>query len=181
MRNWMKNLGLICVVAVLLLSAGAAAEPPAYYTRGEFVADFTLTTWTEETVTLSDLLAEKDVVLLHIFTLRCGGCEEEMPLLQAAYEAWGERVALLAVTIDDADTDKQLKTYCTRRGLTFPTARDTAGLAYCYPIYGVPTTFVIDRDGVLREIKEGAIKDLAAFEKLITPWLSAAETETPAE
>ena len=181
MRNWMKNLGLICVVAVLLLSAGAAAEPPAYYTRGEFVADFTLTTWTEETVILSDLLAEKDVVLLHIFTLRCGGCEEEMPLLQAAYEAWGERVALLVVTIDDADTDKQLKTYCTRRGLTFPTARDTVGLVYRYPIYGVPTTFVIDRDGVLREIKEGAIKDLVEFEKLIAPWLVVPGTENPAE
>lgn len=181
MRIWVKKLGLICMLAAFLWGASGAAEAPEYYTRGERVAEFALTTWADEAVTLSELLAEKEVVLLHIFTLRCGGCEEEMPLLQAAYEVWSDRVALLAVTIDAGDTDKQLRTYCTRRGLTFPTARDTADLAYQYPIYGVPTTFVIDRDGVLRGIKEGAIKDLAEFEKLITPWLAVPEEKNVAE
>lgn len=167
-------LWLIC----MLLAACAQAEAPRYYTRGDVVADVQLTTWDGQNVSLSTALSEKEAVVLHFFTMSCGGCEEEMPLLRDAYAAWGERVALIAVTIDEACTDKQLETYCTRRGLVFPVARATAELVSRYPIYGMPSTFVIDRDGVLREIKEGALVDLAAFEALITPWLADAAPAT---
>ena len=165
----------IWLLCMLLLTACALAEAPQYYTRGDTVADFILTTWDGLEVSLSAALAEKETVVLHFFTLRCGGCEEEMPLLREACEAWGERVALIAVTIDEADTDKQLKTYCTRRKLTFPVARDTAELAYQYPIYGVPSTFVIDKDGVLREIKEGAFRDAEEFASFVAPYLMPEE------
>ena len=162
----------IWLLCLLLWTGAALAEAPQYYTRGDTVADFTLTTWDGLEVSLSAAFAEKEMVVLHFFTLRCGGCEEEMPLLREACEAWGERVALIAVTIDEADTDKQLKTYCTRRKLTFPVARDTAELAYQYPIYGVPSTFVIDTDGVLREIKEGAFRDAEEFAAAVAPYLT---------
>ena len=170
---------LIVLICLLMLTA-AQAESTGYYGRGDQVADFSLVTWDGEEITLSAAMAGKEAVVLHFFTLRCGGCEEEMPLLQSAWEAYGEQVAFIAVTIDAADTDKQLKTYCTRRGLTFPVARDTAELAFQYPVYGVPMTLVIDKTGVLREIKEGALADLAAFEQLVGPWL-AAEDEYLAE
>ena len=94
-----------------------------------------------------------------------------MPLLQTAYEAYGERVGFLVISI--VGTDKQLETFCTRRGLTFPVARDAAQLSLTYPLYGVPLTLVIDGSGVLQEIREGVLTDMAAFEKLITPYLAA--------
>lgn len=165
-----RMIGLLCLM-MCLFAVPALAEIPQFYTRGDMVEDFILTTWDGQEVSLSAALAEKEAVALHFFTLRCGGCEEEMPLLREAYAAWGKRVALIAVTIDEADTNKQLKTYCTRRKLTFPVARDTAELAYQYPIYGVPSTFVIDKDGVLREIKEGAFRDAEEFAAFVTPYL----------
>ena len=162
---------LTAIVLVLIVFSVAGAESVEYYHRGDVVADFALTTWDGQTVSLYEMLAAKEAVLLHFFTLRCGGCEEEMPLLRAAYEAYGDRVGFLVVTIDDADTDKKLETYCTRRNLTFPVARDTARLAYQYPVYGVPLSLVIDQEGVLRDIKEGAMDDLAAFAALVEPYL----------
>ena len=164
---------LLALVLILLMAVPAAAEEQAYYSRGDVVADFTLTTWDEQEIQFSQLLAEKEAVLLHFFTLRCGGCEEEMPLLQSVYEVYGDQLAFIAVTIDQADTDKQLKTYCTRRKLVFPVARDTAGLAWQYPIYGVPSTFLIDKEGVLREIKEGAFRDAEEFAAFVAPYLMA--------
>ena len=167
-----RLLALLC-----LLMTTALAEAPDYYGRGDRVADFSLISWDGQKITLSAVLEEKDAVVLHFFTLRCGGCEEEMPLLQSAWEVYGDRVALIAVTIDQADTDKQLNTYCTRRGLTFPVARDTAELTLQYPIYGVPLSFVIDGEGVLREIKEGPLAELTAFMQLVSPWLTAEDED----
>ena len=139
------------------------------YSRGDTVADFTLTAWDGREVSLAVALAEKEAVVLHFFSPTCAGCVEEMLLIQAAYEAYAERVGFIVVSI--AGTDKQLETFCTRRELTFPVARDAAQISLTYPLYGVPLTLVIDKDGVLREIKEGMLADMAAFDALIAPYL----------
>ena len=165
MKRW------LLILILLLPFAAALAEEKTVYSRGDTVEDFTLTAWDGRELSLSAALAEKEAVLLHFFSPTCGGCVEEMPLLQAAYEAYGERVGFLVISI--VGTDKQLETFCTRRGLTFPVARDAAQLSLTYPLYGVPLTLVIDGSGVLREIKEGVMTDMAAFEKLITPYLAA--------
>lgn len=162
----------LILLAMLVMALPVLAEDvTSYYSRGDAVEDFTLTTWDGQAVCLSAVLAEKDAVVLHFFATWCGGCEAEMPLIQAAHEAWADRVGIIAVTIADGDTDAKLDTFCTRRGLTFPVARDMAGLAGQYPIYGVPLTVVIDKSGVLREIKEGAMADLTEFEALVRPYL----------
>ena len=169
---------LLALVLMLLMVFPAAAEEQAFYSRGDVVADFALITWDEQEILFSEALAEKETVVLHFFTLRCGGCEVEMPLLQSVYEAYGDRLAFIAVTIDQVDTDKQLKTYCTRRKLTFPVARDTADLALQYPLSGGPCTFIIDKDGVLREIKEGAFKDAEEFAALVESYLMPVDIAT---
>ena len=161
---------LIALLVLLMLLVTAKAEERVMYSRGDMVADFTLTAWDGQEVCLSAALAEKDAVVLHFFSPTCGGCVEEMPLIQAAYEAYAERVGFIVVSI--AGTDKQLETFCTRRGLTFPVARDAAQISLTYPLYGVPLTLVIDKDGVLREIKEGMLADMAAFDALIAPYLA---------
>ena len=164
---------LLALVLTLLMVFPAMAEEQAGYSRGDVVADFALTTWDGQELLFSQLLAEKEAVVLHIFTLRCGACEVEMPLLQSIYEAYGDRLAFIAVTIDEVDTDKQLKTYCTRRKLTFPVARDTADLALQYPISCVPSTFLIDKEGVLQERKAGAFQDAEEFAAFVAPYLVA--------
>lgn len=166
---------LVCMLLMLLMAVPAWAEEQMLYAPGDAVADFTLTTWDDQEFILSAALAEKDAVVLHFFTLRCGGCEEEMPLIQAMYEQYGDRLAFIAVTIDEADTVKQLKTYCTRRKLMFPVAKDTARLAWQYPIYGVPSTFIIDKDGLRQDVKEGAFRDEAEFAAFVAPYLAPVE------
>lgn len=163
---------LLTLLLLMMMLPALAEEAVPIYFPGDEVADFALTTWDGNAVVLSSMLEEKEAVALHFFATWCGGCEAEMPLLQAAYEAWGDRVGFIAVTIVDADTDKKLNTFCTRRGLTFPVARDTAGLTWQYPMDSVPLTIVIDKSGVFGAIKAGAIADLAEFEVLIQPYLT---------
>ena len=163
----------LAMLLMLLLLPFAGAEERTAYSRGDQVADFTFTAWDGQVMSLSAALAEKDAVVLHFFSPTCGGCVEEMPLLQSAYEMYGAQVGFLVVSI--AGTDKQLQTFCTRRELTFPVARDAQQICLDYPLYGVPLTLVIDKDGVLREIKEGVLADLEAFTKLLSPYLMLQE------
>ena len=163
----------LAMLLMLLLLPFAGAEERTAYSRGDQVADFTFTAWDGQVMSLSAALAEKDAVVLHFFSPTCGGCVEEMPLLQSAYEKYGAQIGFVVVSIEG--TDKQLETFCTRRGLTFPVARDTQQICLDYPLYGVPLTLVIDKESVLREIKEGTLPDLEAFTKLISPYLAVQE------
>ncbi len=164
---------ILCMGLALWMLAGLALAEPSYFRVGDAVKDFTLTTYNGQTVTLSELLSQKEWVLLHFFATWCGGCEEEMPRLQAAYETCGDQVAFIAVTIEPQDTDKKLATFAVRRGLTFPIARDTAGLKDAYPVYGVPLSVFIDHTGTVAHIKEGTFRTaedlLAVLTKLTGP------------
>ena len=162
-----------CLLALLLALSFAQAETAEKYHLGDAVGDFALTTWDGQPVTLSGALAEKELVLLHFWAGWCGACEEEMPVLQAFWEEYGDRVAVIAVTISDQDTVEKLQTYCTRRGLTFPVAQDTAGLKQQYPVYGVPASIVIDGTGTMVALKEGAMASAADYAALVAPWLAA--------
>ena len=85
-------------------------------------------------------------VLLNLWASWCGPCRDELPLLQAAHESYGERVAFLGVnTEDSADAAASL---LGDLGITYPQVVDVDGdlLAHLGPP-GLPVTVVLDRDG----------------------------------
>jgi thiol-disulfide isomerase/thioredoxin len=96
------------------------------------------------TITMSDLGGSP--VLLNLWASWCGPCREEMPLLQAAHESYGERVAFLGVNTEDS-TDAAAS-LLGDLGITYPQVVDVDGdlLAHLGPP-GLPVTVVLDRDG----------------------------------
>ena len=178
---------MITLLLALLLAMGCSyAVSEEQYHPGSAGDDFALTTWDGKQVTLSGALAEKELVLLHFWMGGCSACEAEMPHLQAFWEEYGDRVAVIAVTISAQDTDAKLKNYCTRRGLTFAVARDTAGLQQQYQVYGVPVSIVINGDGTIVELKEGAMDAAADYAALVASYLAPEATamrwgDTPAD
>lgn len=169
---------MITLLLALLLAMGCAyAVSEEQYHPGSAGDDFALTTWDGKQVTLSGALAEKELVLLHFWMGGCGACEAEMPHLQAFWEEYGDRVAVIAVTISAQDTDAKLKNYCTRRGLTFAVARDTAGLQQQYAVTGVPVSIVMDRSGTMVALKTGAMASAAEYTSLVEAHLSPEEAQ----
>ena len=165
---------LLILLVLLLTATTALAETELCYTQGDQVEDFVLTTWDGQEISLYAELAEKDVVVLHFFSTVCAACEEEIPLWQTAWETYADRVGFIAVDIVD-DEDARLGKFLQRRGVTYPVAVDRAGLTLEYPIYGVPLTMIIDKDGVLQEILGGALTDLAELEEILAPYLVSDE------
>ena len=94
-----------------------------------------------------------DVVLLNIWATWCPPCRDEMPSIQALHEALGPRgLKIIAVSIDSPGKEAQIRQFAEVYGLTFEILHDSRGdIQRRYQSTGVPETFVIGRDGVIRK------------------------------
>lgn len=177
----MKNIKslLAMVLALLLLgSCAAVAEAPTYYKLGGKIDDFTVTTWDGQVITLSEVLAEKDMVLINMWATWCGPCRNEFPFMQEAYAQYADDVAIIALSVEETDTPDVLKEFVTEMGMTFYVAQDTAGLAEKFYVSAIPTSVVIDRNGTICFWEEGSVPDVGSFIRLFDAFVGDDYTES---
>ena len=131
--------------------------------------NFNLLSPTGETITLSDYKGQ--VVLVNLWATWCPPCKAEMPDINAFYEAHkDEGFVVLAVNSqeDAATVDAFIQT----KGFSFPVALDTRGeVMNLYQAPGLPTTYIIDRNGAIQHIQTGAITK-QQLEAIIEPLLA---------
>jgi cytochrome c biogenesis protein CcmG/thiol:disulfide interchange protein DsbE len=98
------------------------------------------------------------VVLVNVWATWCEPCVVEMPAIQRLYQDLGPRgLKVVAVSIDTEATDSAVRAFATKRGLTFDILRDSVRrITQQYQTTGVPETFVIGRDGIIRKKVIGA-------------------------
>lgn len=180
MRKTLRLLALATALLMLLSALPAAAETAGstYYTLGSKMGDFTVTTYDGRDVTLSEVLQEKDMVLLNIWATWCGACRMAFPYVQEAYAKNSDRVEIIAVDCEPADDDEDLKAFAGEMGLTFPVARDTAALAASFRASSIPTSVVIDRFGTVCYIGVGAVTDTETFQRLFDVFVGDDYTES---
>ncbi|RME43798.1 MAG: TlpA family protein disulfide reductase [Chloroflexi bacterium] len=149
----MVMLLMLGVVWVFLSRVPATPDPTTAAPQVGFLApDFTATTLTGETVTLSQLRGRP--VVLNFWATWCPPCRAELPHFQAAHQAYGDQVAILAV--DEREDPQQVAGFAQRLGLTFPIPLDTDGrVGVLYRVRAFPTTYFIDADGVIRRVIRG--------------------------
>jgi len=171
---------LIMGLALVLVSLVVACtkEPEAPY-----APDFTLETVDGEAITLSDFRGKP--VMLTFWEINCPACVFQMPYIQAFYDAWsGEKVAVLTINIGQAAGVVQ--DFITSRGFTFPVLLDLQGrVAQAYGLPGVPVTFLIDTEGVVKAYKIGPFQGReqieSAFEEVFPSLIMTPEPEVGPE
>ncbi|MYG81311.1 MAG: TlpA family protein disulfide reductase [Gemmatimonadetes bacterium] len=141
------------VVVVAWFARGRVTPVAAGYPAPDFEVVDTL----GGPVTLADFRGK--VVLLNIWATWCGPCREEMPSMQALYEAFPrDRFEIAAVSIDApaGDTDAEGNpggdpvAFARELGLTFPILLDpSGGIQRVYQTTGVPESFVIGPKGTI--------------------------------
>ena len=128
---------------------------------GDVMYDFTVTTSDGETVTLSEVLQEKKMVLLNFWYTTCTYCVAEFPFMEQAYQEFKDDVEVIAVNpLDDASLIAPFKA---QQGLSFPMATCPAAWSATFGLSGYPTSFVIDRYGVISLVEVGGITSLRPF------------------
>lgn len=120
--------------------------------------DFTLTDLSGAIIQLSDLRG--NVVLLNFWATWCAPCEAEMPAIEDRYKTFsGNGLRVLGVNADDEQTIT-IQSFLERVPVSFPILLDP-GLVVSdlYRVRGLPTTYLIDREGVVRTVQVGYLSD----------------------
>ena len=89
-------------------------------------------------------------VWINFWATWCPPCQRETPVLRDTFEAHkSEGLVLLAIDVQEpADT---VRSYANRYGLTYRIGLDVTGAIFrTYRIFGLPSQYFIDRDGVIR-------------------------------
>lgn len=157
-RRWGALAAVTLAAGLLwtLLSAvpqGAIAEGPTAAPREGFTApDFRLTLLGGGEIALSDLRGK--VVIVNLWASWCPPCRAEMPALQEVYEAYRDRgLEILAVNTTYQDSQAAAARFVQEYGLSFPVPLDQTGeVSRSYLLRALPTSFFIDRDGVIRSV-----------------------------
>lgn len=100
------------------------------------------------------------VVLLNVWATWCHPCRDEIPELQALHERYASRgLELVGISVDTESADDAIRAFMRDFRMTYPVWRDPAErISAQFHIVGVPATFLIDREGVLRWRKTGPIQ-----------------------
>ncbi len=97
--------------------------------------------------------AREKPLLLNFWASWCIPCQVEAPDLQELYEKYGDRFDLYGVNVTSMDTRKDALAMVKEYGFTFPVLFDENGaLAESYQFISIPTSFLIDRDGIIVDV-----------------------------
>lgn len=151
-----------------------------YVKRNKPSVDFELEDLNGNKISLSDY--EGEIVFLNFWGSWCPPCRKEMPYFETIHQQYGNKgVNILAVSSTQVelqggnDSDKaksQVKSFIDDSGFTFPVPLDPDSEVLgeynkIYPVIGVPTTYMIDREGIIRYVLPGAFQDVEHIEAFI--------------
>lgn len=165
-----------CVATLLAVGFGVAGcvpeggGPPAV---GDAAPTFAAMTLDGREVTLESLRG--DVVLLNLWATWCAPCREETPYLQEIYEEHrGEGFEVVGISMDTGDAADDVAMFVEEYDVSYTILHDgTMQPMDTYHVLGLPATFLLDREGVLRWVRYGPIAEgdpnfLAALEDVIS-------------
>ena len=100
-----------------------------------------------ETVRLSSLKGK--VVFLNFWATWCPPCRVEMPSMEALYNKYKER-GLEILAVNCGESAEEVTSFMRNNNFTFPTVLDSDNrMSNIYGIQGIPTSFLIDREGYI--------------------------------
>ncbi len=116
---------------------------------GKLAPAFTLNDVNGKKVTLSEYKGK--VILLNFWATFCAPCRSEMPSLNNLFLAFRDE-GLIVLAISTDDSEKPVQSFIRQTAIAFPVLMDKDQVVFFdqYRVLGLPTSFIIDRDGIIR-------------------------------
>ncbi|HYG60395.1 MAG TPA: thiol-disulfide oxidoreductase ResA [Symbiobacteriaceae bacterium] len=116
---------------------------------GKPAPDFELKTIDGTSYKLSDLKGK--TVMLNFFATWCPSCRAEMPAMEEVYKEYKDKDFII-LAVDLNESDLAIRSFTEKFGLTFPIIVDKDDrVSRTYEIVNLPTSYFIDKTGVVRE------------------------------
>lgn len=173
-RRWTISTIIVLALGVgwTLLSrvppaATSGGAPPPSPREGFSAPDFTLDVLGGGQVTLSDLRGK--VVVVNLWASWCPPCRAEMPAIENVYRVYKDQgLVVLGVNTTFQDSEADAAAFVQNFGLTFPVPLDRTGAVSArYLLRGLPTTFFVDRRGVIRTVVVGGPMNEATIQSKV--------------
>ena len=137
-------------------------------TRGQQAPDFALPLTDGSEAKLSELLKDKEVVVLNIFASWCGPCKKEFPDMEKTYQKYKDKMEIVAVSGDTVlDSMDDMIKYKEEHNLSFLIGMKNESID-SLKVGGFPTTYIIDRNGRIVFSQSSAFLHEGDFEKVVT-------------
>lgn len=167
---WVAVIAILAVLAWGLINTNAARPEVGQVAPDFDVEFFDGYEWnTLSAANLSDMRGQP--VVLNFWASWCVECRYETDVLEQAWLKYrDDGVVFLGVAY--ADVEPNSIAYMKEFGVTFPHAPDLGtDISQDYEITGVPETFFIDKEGVIRHVQIGAV-DQQMLDTLIPQMLA---------
>ena len=171
-----------CFLALALAAlclAGALAD--AGEMKGKTWPDFSVKTVDGGTFILSESLKTHDLVVINFWASWCGPCSYEFPFLEEAWERYADRVDVIALSVEERDTDQTIRKFAAENGLKFPMGRDEKNMYDKTGGMGIPTTVILDRNMHVVAMEVGCKQSVREFTDLFDSLLPEVPQEEPHE
>lgn len=115
---------------------------------GEKAPEFTVKDLSGNSVSLSSF--KDKPILLNFWATWCPYCREERPYLNSLYKDYKER-GLVIISVSTDKSPQNINAYLKRLPMDFVILHDNnKEAAELYGVYNLPTSFLIDRKGVIK-------------------------------
>ena len=162
--------GLVLILTSVLLVGGCTARAPQPPKVGKPAPEFQLPNLEGQSISLGDFRGKS--VLINFWTTWCPPCRSEMPYIQEVYEEWSDK-GLVVLAIDIGESSSKVENFMQNYNLSFPVLLDSnQNVALKYRIRAIPTTFFIDKDGIIQDISIGAFPSKAEIEESLSKIIS---------
>ena len=142
----------------------------ANYKVGSTMGDFTLTDTDGNSYTLSQLLKEKELIILDFWYVNCAPCKAEFPYFEAISKKY-DNVQIL--TMNHLDRESDIIALREQMGVTFPMISENIGFQQGFGIQAYPFTVFIDGNGRILKIHNTMFSNQAELEAVIESLLKS--------
>ena len=151
-------------IGELANSGGTNPTPSPSQFINNRALDFQVTDLSGETLSLAQYRGQ--VVLLDFWATWCGPCIAEMPNVKATYTKYkGQKFEIIGISLDNSPVP--VEAYIASEGITWRQYWDSGGrISRMYNVRAIPSTFLIDGEGVIRKVNlrgialENAVSEL---------------------
>lgn len=140
-------LAVAAVIALVFVGDGSNDPDPAQFSATPY----------EDFSGVEHTLAELGPrpVVLNFFASWCEPCKQEMPDLEAAFQAYGGQISFLGLAREQVE---QAREVVSETGVTYPVGVDIDSRLFTeFGGLGMPTTVFLDGDGSVAEVHSGLL------------------------
>ncbi len=168
---WAILVALLVFVAIALKRSQQGTVQP-----GDKIPEFSMTLFSgyelngAAQVNVSELRGK--IVMINFWASWCKPCEQEAADLRDAWTYYKDSGKVSFIGADYVDTEPEARAYLEKFGITYPNGPDLGTkVSQLFRIKGVPETYFLDQDGVLRHVQVGPFTSVDEIKAIIDPMI----------